>query len=297
MLATRHDYKAQSALLTAVILWGAAPVALEIVLDHLSPLRAITLRYGLATIILSLSVFLFKGKDGFALFRSKTCILLGLIQAFGLFAWATGQDATTSGLATLLASLFPVIVPFITWKLEGNKPRVKTILLALVALMGVFLIAFDGDWSNFSNLSTSVIGILISIAASFLFGLYIAVSSKYLNEGENGDGKIDSLDYLNATTFHVFLPLFLVSVVVGDVSFFLPREVINELLFLAIFTTIVTFGLYNWSVPKLGAVRSSFYMLLQVIIPIAFELIFWGQIYSYWIYGGMFILLSVFLLV
>ncbi|MFW9993474.1 MAG: DMT family transporter [Candidatus Odinarchaeota archaeon] len=290
-------YHAQTYLVAATLIWGLAPIFLETVLDYLTPLRAITLRFSIAVLILFLLVFFTRGIKGFSLLSNKTCILLGWIDAFGYLAATLGQEMTTVGLATLISTCYLVIVPFYAWKLEGNKPSVMIVGLAFIAMIGVFLIGFDGDWSTFSFSSLSILGILILVIAALLFGLYVAVSGKFLKESNSNGKNIDPLAYLNATTFWVFFPLLLLSIFTDNSPFYLPLQVVPAILFIAIFATIIAFGLYNWAIERLGSVRTSFYLLLQVVIPFTFELVIWRQYYSYWVYGGISIILIVLLLI
>ncbi|MHA2296133.1 MAG: DMT family transporter [Candidatus Hodarchaeales archaeon] len=294
MLNMSFHYKAQTYLIVATIIWGIAPIFLETALDYLTPLRVMTLRFSIAVLILFFLVALTRGLNGFKLLSNKTCIFLGWLDAFGYLAATIGQEMTTAGLATMLATCYIVIVPFYAWKLEGSKPNAMTVILALVAVVGVFFIGFNGDWSNFYSLS--IIGIFASIAATLVFGLFVAVSGKFLKESNENGKNIDPLAYLNATTFHIFLPLFLFSMLTERSPVYLPPRVIPELLFLAVFATIISFSLYNWAITRIGSVRTSFYLLLQVIIPFTWELVFWGQYYSYWVYGGIFLILLVLIL-
>ncbi|MFW9993765.1 MAG: DMT family transporter [Candidatus Odinarchaeota archaeon] len=294
--ATSFGYGAQTSLIAATLVWGLAPVFVESALNYLPPLKVVTYRFGLASLILLLTVFLIRGRKGFSLLSNRVCILLGSLDAFVYLAAVIGQDMTTAGLATLLSTCYLVVVPFYEWKLGGNKPSMKIGVFAAVAMIGASLVAFNGDWANFSSLS--VLGILASIVAALLCGLYIAIGGKFLQESaEEENRKIHPLDYLATTTFYTFLPLILLSLLTDKTPILPPLEVIPALLFLAIFATIIAFGLYNWAIPRIGAVRTSFYLLLQVIIPFAFELLFWGQYYSLWVYAGVAIIFAVLLFI
>jgi len=53
-------HKTKFILLITSIIWGIAPVFLEVVLDYLNPLHIITMRFGIVVLVLSLFLPLFK---------------------------------------------------------------------------------------------------------------------------------------------------------------------------------------------------------------------------------------------
>lgn len=283
------QHKAQAILLIATVIWGFAPIVVEVLLDHLTPLQTMTLRFGIAVLLLTLFLPLLKGRDTFSLLTSKTCILLGWVEAFGYLAATTGQKMTTVGLATLLSTSFVFIVPFLAWKLEGTELNLRTVVLASVALMGIFLISFNGEWSNFSGLS--ILGILILMLAALLFGVYIVISGKFLKRSNTEKKRLDVVNFTYASLVHTFLPLFVLSMITTRSVFSLPLKILPLLLFLGIFPTIVAFFLYHRAIARIGSVSTSFFLVIQVIIPFIYELAFSQQNYSPWVYCGIFVLL------
>ncbi|MHA2497105.1 MAG: DMT family transporter, partial [Candidatus Hodarchaeales archaeon] len=279
--------QAKFMLLIATIIWGLAPISVEVLLNYLTPLQTMTLRFGIAVLILSVFLPLWKGRETFSLLSSKTCIVLGWAGAFGHLAATTGQDMTTAGLATLLSTSFVFMVPFMAWKLEGTKLYGRTIVLAAIALMGICLISFNGDWANFSSLS--ILGILFLMLAAFLFGLYIAISGKFLNPANKGNNKVDLASFTYASLVHTFLPLLLLSMITSRSFSARPLKIMPFLLFLAIFPTLLAYMLYNKAVEKVGSVNTSFFLVIQVIVPFIFELLFAHHYYSSWVYSGIFV--------
>ncbi|MFX1514027.1 MAG: DMT family transporter [Promethearchaeota archaeon] len=285
----QSQHKSKSFLFIAIAIWGISPVFLEFILDYLSPLHAITMRFGIAVLVLTFYVFLFKRRNGFSLLSSKTCIFLGWLDAFGYLTATIGQKMTTAGLATLISAFYVFIVPFLAWKHEGTKLDRKIMVGGLAALSGIFFICFDGEWSNFSSLSS--LGILFLMFAALLWAFYIVVSSHFLSLSEKEERNIDLVSFLYSILFHAFIPLIVLSMITPRSSVSLPLEIILFLLFLALFPTIFAKGLYNLAITRIGSVQTSFYLLLQVIIPFICELIFFQQNYSGWVYIGIFILI------
>ncbi|MFX1247067.1 MAG: DMT family transporter [Promethearchaeota archaeon] len=284
-------------LLFSNFIWGITPIFVEVVLEYLTPLQTTTLRFGVAVLVLSLVILFIKGRNGFSMLSEKTIILLGWFDALGYLAATIGQDITTPGIATLLASFYVFIVPFIAWKLEGTKLNWRIVVIGVISLLGIFLICFDGNWANFTG--SSIHGTFILMFSAVMWGFYTVITGKFLNIASTEGKKVDLMSFTYASLFHTFLALVTVSLVFGDISLtslegiFLPKllEVILFLVFLGIFPTIIALGLWNWAITRLGSIKTSFYQLLQVIIPFILEFAFLQQFYSGWIYTGILLIL------
>jgi len=280
---------AQSVLFISNIIWGITPIFLEVVLAFLTPLRTTVLRFGVAVLVLTFFLFFFKGRGGFSLLSAKTCILLGWLDALGYLAAAVGQDLTTPGLSTLLSSFYVFIVPFIAWKLEGTKLDWKIGIVGFASLVGVFLISFNGEWGNFTNSSMS--GVLVLIFSAVMWGFYTVISGKFLDVSKSENTRVDLLSFTYASLFHTFIALVFLSITTEGFSFSIPIKLIPYLLFVGIFPTLFALSLWNWAIARLGSISTSFFQLLQIIVPFILEFLFFQQLYTGWIYSGVILIL------
>jgi drug/metabolite transporter (DMT)-like permease len=287
--------KAQSAITLASIIWGITPIFVEIALDYLTPLNIMTFRFGIAIIVLSIFLPIIKERKGLSLLKSKTCILLGWLISFGYLTSTIGQEMTTPGLATLISTSYVIIVPFISWKLEDSKLSKRTLLLAIIALVGIFLTTFNGNWKNLSSVTS--VGTIYLLVAALSWGLNIVLSGKALNKNEICKPRVDMLSFLYATILHTFLPLLLLSFLTTSHHKLLSTQLFLILVFLGIFSTLVTFSLYNWALSRMGSVRTTFYLLLQIIVPFLYELIILESSYSIWVLSGIFLLFTTMILI
>ncbi len=283
------ENKAQFFLLNANIIWGITPIFLEVVLAYLTPLQTTLIRFGVGVLVLTILLFLFKGREAFSMLSGKTVILLGWLDAFGYLAAAAGQDMTTPGLATLLSTFYVFIVPFIAWKLEGTKLNWKIGIMGFISLAGIFLISFNGDWANFAN--PSVVGIFILLVSALMWGFYTVISGVFLDISKSEEKKIDLMSFTYASLFHTFLALSVISMITGDLLFSIPVEIIPYIVFSGLFPTIIALGLWNWAIARLGSISTSFFQLLQIVVPFILELVLFQQFYSVWIYAGIFLIL------
>ncbi|MFX0151475.1 MAG: DMT family transporter, partial [Candidatus Hodarchaeota archaeon] len=253
-----------------------------------TPLQTTTLRFGVAVLVFSFIILLMKGRNGFSMLSGKTVITLGWLDALAYLTATIGQDITTPGLALLLSSFYIFLVPFLAWRIEGTGLSWRIVIIGIVGLIGIFLISFNGDWTNLSN--SSIIGIIILIFAAFMWGFYTVITGKYLNIAKSESKEIDLMSFTYASLFHTFLALFILSMITGDVSFHFHLELFPYIFFLGIFPTIIALGSWNWAIARLGSINTSFLQLIQIIIPFIFEFIFLHQFYSVWIYSGIFLI-------
>ncbi|MFX0085038.1 MAG: DMT family transporter [Candidatus Hodarchaeota archaeon] len=276
-------------LLNANLIWGITPIFLEVILKYFSPLQAVTLRFGIAAVTLSFILYISRGRKAFSFLFMKNVIILGWLDALGYLAATVGQDMSTAGLATLLSSFYVFIVPFIAWRLEDAEINMKLVFTGSISLIGVFLISFNGDWTNLTK--SSMFGVLILIFSAIMWGFYTVLTGNFLKLSKLKDEKVDLLNFTSASIFHTFLVLSFISFVVAEPIIIFPLEIIPIILFLGLVPTIFALSLWNWAIARLGAVDTSFIQLLQLVVPFILEFILFQQSYTVWIYSGISLIL------
>ena len=281
--------RAQFSLLLSTFIWGLAPIFVGMALESCTPLFIMMMRFAIA--VLGLSVFLpeIKRRKGLIFLKNKTCILIGWLISAGYLTSTIGQSLTSAGLATLISTGYIIMVPFMSWKLRNTSINKETIFLASTASLGMFFISFDGRWENFSNITN--IGTIFLLVAAFSWGLNIVVSDKFMIDVKHQKGKFDYLSFLYATIVHTFLPLLFLSIFEAPPQIHIFLQIIPILLFLGVFSTIVTFGLEQYALSVIGDVKITFYLILQVPIPFIYEIFILNLYYSVWIIAGSVIIL------
>ncbi|MHA2203221.1 MAG: DMT family transporter [Candidatus Hodarchaeales archaeon] len=284
-----QERNAQIALLISSFLWGISPIVVEIILEVSTPLDIMTLRFGIAVLVSSLLLPIIKARNGLSLLKNRKIMVIGFLIAMGYLTSTMGQDLTTAGLATLLSTSYIIIVPFLSWRIESTSLSKGILTVATMASVGIFLISFNGEITNLSN--TNGIGVVLLLIAASVWGLNIVLSSQLIAEIKFKNGQHDPLSFLYATLVYTFIPLFILSILTKPPSLSSLGYTLPFLIFLGIFSTIVTFGLHNWALSRLGSVKTTFYLLLQIIVPFGFELLFGVFTYSPWIIAGIFLVL------
>lgn len=291
----QNTNRAQFAMLVNTFIWGSAPIFVEIALESCTPLFIMTMRFGIAVLVMSICIPIIKQRQGLNYLKNPKIILIGWLISFGYLTCTIGQDITTAGLATLLSSIYIILVPIMSWKLGKNKISREIIVLSFFALLGMFFITFDGNWNNFSNITG--IGTLFLITAAFVWGLNIVLTDEFMIQMKVTVKGFDSLSFLYASLVHTFLPFLLLSFFESPPKSTIILNIIPLMLFLGVFATILTFGLHQYALSRMGSVNSSFYLLLQILVPFTYELVYLKMSYSMWIIsGGLIILLTMIIL-
>lgn len=165
------------ALLTTAIVWGSSLVVVSSIKDAFQPNMLLAFRFSIACLLLSL-IFIKKFKD-----VDKSYLISGGIVGFFLFIAYSGQTigVTTAGgepgRSGFISASYCVIVPFLTWFLQKERPDRYNILAALLCIAGLFFV-FYNDLVKSANVSLSQ-GDLYALLSGLLFAAHISAVSKW----------------------------------------------------------------------------------------------------------------------
>lgn len=101
--------------------------------------------------------------------------LLGLMFSCGTLLQTEGMRYTSAGKSAFLTAAYCMLMPFLEWKLMGNRPSLKNILSGIICIAGIGLVAL-------SDSLTVGKGELITLAGSVCFALNIALSGIYVKK-------------------------------------------------------------------------------------------------------------------
>lgn len=160
---------AKLALLSATLIWGSSFIFMKSTAEALPVLFLLFIRFSVACVILSLIfIKLFKKLD-------KKYILQGFYLALCLFCAYTIQTFgiiyTTPGKNAFLTAVYCIIVPFLYWATDKQKPDIYNIMAALLCLCGIGFISLQKG-------STINIGDSLTLLSGFFYALHIVVIKK-----------------------------------------------------------------------------------------------------------------------
>lgn len=225
----RKELKADLALLSITVFWGASFPVMSIALDYIPPFSFLALRYLLSAVILfplGLKSIKKINKD-----TVKGALFIGLSLFFGSGLQLIGLLFTTPSKSGFLTGLNVIIVPLIIIIIYKEAPKFKTIFGAFLSIIGLGFMSYNGSLS-FN------IGDILTIFSAIAFASQILLVDKYCVKCD------------------VFLLTALEMLIVGVLSlipaiYFENMNVIvnvtsiSSILYLAIFCTVYAYFLQN----------------------------------------------------
>lgn len=249
-------------LLLVPLFWGGAFGTTKHVLTELPPLTASALRFIVAGLLMLLWSA-WRRELEWAVIRQNLFSLLAL-GATGVFFYnyffATGMQYTSAVTGSLVIVVNPVFTACIASLFMGEACNLRTLIGVILSLVGVSLVVSKGDFSILTQMS-------IGVGEQYLFGAvtswvaYTLMIKKVTRT--MGAGVVTSV-----STAVGAVMLLVMSVIIegqGNKTLSLSTQTILELMYLAIFATVVAFLLFNWCIQRIGATKASAYINLMPI--------------------------------
>jgi drug/metabolite transporter (DMT)-like permease len=272
-------------LLAVAVVWGTSYGVTKTAVAAYPVLGFLAIRFCLTALLLAPA---WRGVGWrLALKILRAGLPLGLI-LLGIFIAETyGVALTTASNAAFLISTCVVMTPIVEWPVVGTRPSWRTILAALMALLGALLIATGarisfnaGDW-------------LILLAALLRAGM--VTFTKRLTR----DAAISSLTLTSVQTATVGMGCLLIGVLAlpGGLS---PPPLTPQFwgatLYLVVFCTIFAFFAQNYAVRQTSPTRAALLMGTEPVFGALFASIWLGEGLgaTAWIGGALIVAASLF---
>lgn len=249
-----------SALLT-IIIWGTTFISTKVLLTDFQPVEILFFRFimGLLALLVVYPHRLKKvtGKQELTFAAAGLCgiCLYYLLENIAL----TYTMASNVGVIISVAPFFTAILTHLFIKGE-EKLRINFFLGVAVAMVGIFLISFNG-----SKLELNPMGDLLALLATLVWACYSVLTKKISSYGYN----------TILTTRRVFIygilfmipALFLFDFELGFTRFSNPVYLLN-IVYLGLGASALCFVTWNFAVKVLGAVKTSIYIYMVPVITI-----------------------------
>ena len=169
--------KARILLISVFMARGTSFLFSKTLMQSLNPLSILAVRFLLAFLILAV---LFREKVALCSPRSlRGGIILGVLYTICMFFEMYGLRLVDTGVSSLIENMAIVLVPLITAVIERTLPRKKTMLCALLAVVGVgFLSLTQGSRAG------GGLGILLSVLAAVTFAFCIMATEKVSRDAD-----------------------------------------------------------------------------------------------------------------
>ena len=243
------------------ILWGGSFFFVGIAVKALPPFNIVTLRVGIAALILWPVMLLLNTKLDFSIKVWRTFVIMGLLNnvlPFSLIVW--GQTQITSGLASILNAttpLFTVIIAGIF--LNDEKITWYRIVGVILGFIGVaILLGFE----ILKNLNMATIAQLLIILAAIFYGFAGVYGRRFKKMGIAP--LFTATGQLTASSL-IMLPL---AIMQDDFTGIWPMEqgTVFSIVGLAAFSTSLAYLIYFQILSSAGATNL---LLVTFLIPVS----------------------------
>ncbi|HHW22064.1 MAG TPA: DMT family transporter [Clostridiaceae bacterium] len=162
---------AEMSLLLVTLIWGSGFIATEYVIKaNWGTSLIMTARFIIAAI--AMAAALNKKIMKITKYELIHGSIAGVFLFLAFYTQTLGQSATTVSNAAFFTATNVVMVPFISWAVNRNRPGIRTILLTIMALAGAGVLSFK------DGIFTLGTGDLIVLLCAFFFASQITYTEK-----------------------------------------------------------------------------------------------------------------------
>ena len=249
-------------------IWGGSFVVMKDTLDAITPAWLMFTRFALAS-VLTAALFWRRLRDNLDVSHLVMGSVLGLAWGAAYVVQNLGLDDTTPGRNAFLTATYCVMTPFINWLVTRRRPDGGNLIAALLAIVGVGLVALGDDLS----LAMSR-GDWLTLVGAVLFAVHIVLVARF-------------------SSAHDVMTLTVVQLVVGALvalvtalalepapalATFASPEVWGALAYLVILSsTFCTIG-QNAGQAHLPPAQASLLLSLESVFAVVASVVFYGEL-------------------
>ena len=251
----------------ATIIWGFSFVVMKDAVEVIPPAWLLGIRFTLAGILL-LVVLARRVKRHFSRRALVYGAILGVFDFLAFWLQTLGLQHTTPGINAFLTATYCVIVPFAWWVVARKRPTVFNVGAAVLAIAGIWLVSVSGSGETLSI----GLGEGLTLGCAVVFAIHIVLVSKFSQ----------TCDALVLTVFQ-FIAEGLLGLGVGAATETFPGmaaftpDVIGQILFLAVFASVVAFGIQNVSLAHVPPAQASLLLSLESVFGVLFSILLYGE--------------------
>ncbi|MGN0903514.1 MAG: DMT family transporter [Succinivibrio sp.] len=265
--------KYYSLLVLACFLWGTTPLCGRILRNCMSPMLITGARFMLVALVLFSIVAILYGKKGFYLSKADFKILLCM--AFvGIFLHNTllfyALRYTTASNASLIESIGPSVTSIMAFFFIGERLSKTGWLGILISCFGALFIVCKGKLSVLAQFQLNI-GEIAVVLCEIMWSVYVILSFRLSRH-------VNALSVTAWTGLFGALLCFIFGTVTSQLEVYrVTTTDVVAFLVLSLFAGIVSFGLWNYGVSKVGASKSGTFVYLIPVFGAFFGITILGE--------------------
>lgn len=276
----RKDILCHIFALFCVFVWGTTFISTKILLDSFHPVVILLYRIFICVVLLFIihpKIFKTNSFKHELLFMGAGASGITFYFLFENLALSY-TNAADVGIIVSLAPFFTLI--FCTLILKSDKITLWFMLGFVVAMAGIIIISINGS----GNLKLNPLGYFLALLAMVMWGIYSVFVKKIGDLGYKGIGMTRKIMYYGLIFLIPFFFIFRC-----NFNFELLGNVKNlfNILYLGVIASTVCFVLWNYSLRKIGAVKTSLYIYLSPAITTLASFIFLDEVINFFTIVGM----------
>jgi len=267
-----------------VLVASSFPVGASIT-HEMNSLVITLLRFAVAALLFGPFVYL---RYGLTLPSRKQAFHYALISgSLVLFFWGMFSALRyTSALNTAsIFTLMPLFASFFSWALLKERLTSRARVALFAGLIGALWVVFRGDFTAIGVFGFNK-GDMIFLGGTIAVALYGALV-KYFHRGE----PMAIMTFWTLVFGFMWLLILSLPTLITTKWYEAPSEVYVGILYLAIFTTLITFFTYQWSTAVIGPTKVMSYSYLNPGLVIIMEIIMGQGIPSVMTWPGLVIIM------
>lgn len=258
---TKINTIAKIALLGASIIWGSSFLVVKNSMDSMQPHTLIAIRFTIGSILLCV-IFHKKLKK----LNKDYIISGGIIGIFLFIAYSIqtiGITDTTPGKNAFLTAVYCVIVPYLYWIVDRNKPDKYNIIAAALCLTGIGLVSISSGFRI-------QYGDAFSLICGFFYAAHMVAVSKLSKDR-------DPVLLTIVQFIYTAIISWVVTLFFEDLPKTFSPNAITELLYLAVFATALALLLQNIGQKYTKPAPAAIILSLEAVFGVIFSVIFFKE--------------------
>ena len=251
----------------ATIIWGFSFVVMKDAVEVIPPAWLLGIRFTFAGVLL-LAVLARRVRKHFSGRALLYGAILGVFDFLAFWLQTLGLQHTTPGINAFLTATYCVIVPFAWWFVAHKRPTIFNVGAAVLAIAGIWLVSVSGSGETLSI----GLGEGLTLGCAVVFAVHIVLVSKFSR----------TCDALVLTVFQ-FIAEGLLGLATGAATETFPGmaaftpSVVGQILFLAVFASVVAFGIQNVSLAHVPPAQASLLLSLESVFGVLFSILLYGE--------------------
>lgn len=256
------------ALAACAAIWGGSFVVMKDTLDVIPPAWLMFIRFAASTLIVG-ALFWKKLRDNLDMSHLAMGAILGLASGAAFVVQNIGLDDTTPGRNAFLTATYCVMTPFINWFVTRKRPDGGNLLAALLAIVGVGLVALGDDLSLIMSG-----GDWLTLVSAVLFAVHIVLVARFSSAHDVMTLTVVQL----GVSALVALATALVMGPTPAASVFASPDVWFSLAYLVLLSSCVCMVVQNLGQANVPPAQASLLLSLESVFAVVSSVIFYNEL-------------------